>query len=134
MLGTALFDVAADSTVVFRHQQYAEFLAAEYVTGRPVTRGQLPVLLGMADDGAIPGSLAGVAAWIAALDPEPGGRASRVQRARAGEDRAWSFRRTPTGPPIVGTILAGAASGDADPLPGQDLRALAHPDLASQAG
>ena len=70
VLGTALFDVAADSTVVFRHQQYAEFLAAEYVTGPPVTRGQMPVLLGMADDGAIPGSLAGAVAWIAALDPD----------------------------------------------------------------
>src|SRR5260370_5844775 len=70
VLGTALFDVAADSTVAFRHQQYAEFLAAEYVTSRPVTRDQLPVLLGMAGDGTIPGSLAGVAAWIGALDPE----------------------------------------------------------------
>jgi hypothetical protein len=59
VLGTALFDVGADSTVIFRHQQYAEFLAAEYATGRPVTSGQLPVLLGMAGDGIIPGSLAG---------------------------------------------------------------------------
>ena len=30
----------------------------------------MPVLLGMADDGAIPGSLAGAVAWIAALDPD----------------------------------------------------------------
>ena len=131
VLGTALFDVAADSTVVFRHQQYAEFLAAEYVTGRPVTRSQLPVLLGMAGDGAIPGSLAGAAAWIAALDPDLADglpESNALALAKTGvEFPSHAYRAA-----IVGKILASAASGDADPLPGQDLRALAHPDLASQ--
>jgi hypothetical protein len=116
VLGTALFDVAVDSTVAFRHQQYAEYLAAEYVTSRPVTRGQLPVLLGMAEDGTIPGSLAGIAAWIAVLDPELAeglGRANALVLAKTGvEFPSHAYRAA-----IVDGILAKAASGDADPLP-----------------
>jgi hypothetical protein len=131
VLGTALFDVAADSSVVFRHQQYAEFLAAEYVTGRPVTCSQLPVLLGMAGDGAIPGSLAGAAAWIAALDPGLGDgfpESNALALAKTGvELPSHAYRAA-----IADKILADAACGDADPLPGQDLRVLAHPDLAAQ--
>jgi hypothetical protein len=131
VLGTALFDVAADSTVAFRHQQYAEFLAAEYVTGRPVTRGQLPVLLGMADDGTIPGSLAGIAAWIGVLDPELARglpRANALALAKTGvEFPSHAYRAA-----VVDGILARAASGDADPLPVQDLRALAHTGLEEQ--
>ena len=131
VLGTALFDVAADSTVVFRHQQYAEFLAAEYVTGRPVTRGQLPVLLGMADDGTIPGSLAGITAWIAVLDPELAeglARANALVLAKTGvEFPSHAYRAA-----VVDGILAKAASGDADPLPVQDLTALAHAGLEEQ--
>ena len=131
VLGTALFDVAADSTVAFRHQQYAEYLAAEYVTSRPVTRGQLPVLLGMAEDGTIPGSLAGIAAWIAVLDAELAeglGRANALVLAKTGvEFPSHAYRAA-----VVDGILAKAASGDADPLPVQDLRALAHAGLEGQ--
>lgn len=131
VLGTALFDVAADSTVAFRHQQYAEYLAAEYVTHRPVTRGQLPVLLGMAEDGTIPGSLAGIAAWTAVLDPELAeglGRANALVLAKTGvEFPSHAYRAA-----IVDGILAKAASRDADPLPVQDLRALAHAGLGGQ--
>jgi hypothetical protein len=131
VLGTALFDVAANSTVAFRHQQYAEYLAAEYVTGRPVTRGQLPVLLRMADDGTIPGSLAGIAAWIAVLDPElteglP--RANALVLAKTGVEFPSHAYRTA----VVDGILAKAASGDADPLPVQDLTTLAHAGLEAQ--
>ena len=131
VLGTALFDVGANSTVIFRHQQYAEFLAAEYVTGRPVISGQLPVLLGMAEDRIVPGSLAGVAAWIGVLDPELAEglpRANALALAKTGvEFPSRAYRAA-----VVDGVLAAAASGDTDPLPGQDLRALAHPGLEAQ--
>ena len=131
VLQAAFLAGGADSTVIFRHQQYAEFLAAEYVTGRPVTSGQLPVLLGMADDRIIPGSLAGVAAWIGVLDPELAEglpRANALALAKTGvEFPSHAYRAA-----VVDGVLAAAASGDADPLPGQDLRALAHPGLEAQ--
>lgn len=64
VIGTALFDPAADGAVTFRHQQYAEFLAARYVTERGVTRAQLWSLLGIQQSDRIPGALAGVTAWM----------------------------------------------------------------------
>jgi len=130
VLETALFDAASDSAVAFRHQQYAEFLAAEYVTGRPITRVQLPVLLGMTGDGTIPGSLAGVAAWIAALSPELAGdfpAANALALAKTGVEFPPAYRAA-----IVDRVLAGAGSGTADLLPGQDLTTLAHAGLEVQ--
>ena len=72
MLGTALFDAADDATVGFRHQQYAEFLAAEYVVSRRVTRPQVHSLLGMNDDNVIPGPMIGSAAWLTVLNVDLG--------------------------------------------------------------
>jgi hypothetical protein len=130
VLGTALFDAGAGSGVTFRHQQHAEFLAAEYVSTRPVTRGQLPVLLGMTADGAVPPSLAGVAAWIAVLAPGlaegfPAANALALAKA-AVEFPSPAFRAA-----VVDGILAEAASGNAYPLTG-DLRPLVHPGLEAQ--
>lgn len=131
VLETALFDGAADSTVAFRHQQYAEFLAAEYVTGRPITRSQLPLLLGITGDGTIPGSLVGVAAWIGVLAPELAEdfpAANALALAKTGvEFPSPAYRAA-----IVDSIIVGATSGNTDLLPGQDLRPLAHPGLETQ--
>ncbi len=131
VLGTALFDATADATVSFHHQQYAEFLAAEYVAERQITRPQLPALLGMHDDGAIPGPLTGAAAWLAALSPDLAGdfaaaNADRLAQA-AVELPSPGLRAT-----VVSGILARAAAEDIDTLPGQDLTPLAHPGLESQ--
>ena len=70
VLGTDLFDAALDATVSFRHQMYAEYLAAEYVVQRRITRLQLPALLSVNADGLLPGAMAGIAAWITMLQPE----------------------------------------------------------------
>jgi hypothetical protein len=59
VLGTALFAAAADGGVSFGHQQYAEYLAAEYLASRRITRQQLPALLGAQADGRLPGPLTG---------------------------------------------------------------------------
>jgi hypothetical protein len=130
VLGTALFDADAGSGVTFRHLQHAEFLAAEYVSTRPVTRAQLPVLLGMSADGTIPRSLTGVAASIAALAPGLAGgfpAANATALAKTGvEFPSQHFRAA-----VVDGILAEAASGDALPLTG-DLRPLVHPCLEAQ--
>lgn len=130
VLGTALFDAGAGSGVAFRHQEHAEFLAAEYVSTRSVTPGQLPVLLGMTADGAFPRSLTGVAAWIAVLAPglaEGFPAANAVALAGAAvEFPSSAFRAA-----IVDGILAEAGSGNAYPLTG-DLRPLVHPGLEAQ--
>jgi hypothetical protein len=128
VLGTDLFDAAPDATVSFRHQVYAEYLAAEYVVQRRITRPQLPALLGVNADGLLPGAMAGVAAWITALQPGltgdllAGNAASFIQ---AGVELPGAEARVA----IVGAILAKAAKGDTDLLWGQDLSVLAYPDL-----
>lgn len=85
----------------------------------------------MADDGTIPGSLAGIAAWIGVLDPELAEglpRANALALAKTGvEFPSHAYRAA-----VVDGILASAASGDADPLPVQDLGVLAHAGLEAQ--
>ena len=98
VLGTALFDVAADCTVAFRHQQYAEFLAAEYVTGLPSSGASCPYcsawLTTALSPGRWPGSPHGSGYSIPSLRKAfPGPTRSRWRR------RAWSSRRTLTEPP-----------------------------------
>jgi hypothetical protein len=107
VLGTDVFDAAPDATVSFRHQMYADYLAAEYLIQRQVTRPQLSALLGVNTDGLLPGAMAGVAAWITALQPE-----------------------------LTSDLLAGnaaaftqAATGNTDLHWGQDLSWLAYPEL-----
>ena len=128
VLGTDLFDPAPDATVSFRHQMYAEYLAAEYVVQRRITRPQLPALLGVNADGLLPGAMAGIAAWITALQPEltgdllAGNAAAFIQ---AGVELPTGEARAA----VVGGVLAKAAQGDTDLLWGQDLSVLAYPEL-----
>lgn len=130
VLETALFDAAADATVSFLHQQYAEFLAAEYVVSRRVTRRQVHTLLGMNEDGVIPAPVTGSAAWLAVLNVELGHDFAAVNAGALAEsavDPPVSLRE-----PVVGAILARAAAEDMDTLPRQDLAALVHPGLSTQ--
>ena len=128
VLGTALFDAAPGASVSFRHQQYAEFLAAAYLSERRVDRRQLPALLGVRADGVLPGVMTGVAAWAGALNPELVGElvvANGVVFAQAAvELPSYHLRAL-----AVEGVLAKAATGDADPVWGLDLSQLAHPGL-----
>lgn len=119
VLGTALFDAAGDATIGFRHQQYAEFLAAEYVVSRQVTRQQVHSLLGMNDDNAIPGPMIGSAAWLTLLSVDLGSgfaAANAVALAESAVELPLFLRE-----PVVDAILARAAVEDMDALPRQDL-------------
>jgi hypothetical protein len=132
VLGTALFDAVGDATVGFRHQQHAEFLAAEYVMSRRITRGQVRTLLGMNEGNTIPRPMIGAAAWLSVLKVELG---SDFATANAGT-LAESAVELPVRlrEQVVGGILAQAAAEDMDTLPRQDLAALVHPDLGAQLG
>jgi hypothetical protein len=129
VLGTALFDAAGDATVGFRHQQYAEFLAAEYVVSRQVTRSQVHSLLGMNDDNVIPGPMIGSAAWLTVLSVQLGSdfaAANAVALAESAVELPMSLRE-----PVVDAILTRAAAEDMDGLPRQDL-ALVYPGLEAR--
>ena len=131
VLGTALFDPGVDATVGFRHQQYAEFLAAEYVASRRITRPQLPGLLGTDGDGAIPGPLTGTAAWLAALSPNLGRDFASANAGRLAES-AVEMPTSGLREALVSGILTKAEAEDIDALPGQDLAPLVHPGLETQ--
>ena len=131
VLGTALFDAAADTSVSFCHQQYAEFLAAEYLCKRQIGPAQVPALLSVQADGALPGPVMGVAAWIGALNPDlvdDLAAANAAGLALAGvELPSDRLRRV-----VVDGVLTRAAAGDIDVAPGLDLSPLVHPALEAQ--
>ncbi len=129
VLNSALFEAAPHATVAFRHQQYAEYLAADYISQRRITRAQLSALLGTVD-GVLPGPLVGVAAWLAALRPDLTQDlvgANALAFARSGVELAEPARVT-----VIEGLLASAAVGDIDPEWGMDLSSLAHPGLDEQ--
>jgi hypothetical protein len=131
VLGTDLFDAAPDATVSFRHQQYAEYLAAAYLVHRRITRPQLTALLGVQTDGLLPGPMMGTAAWLAALQPELTEdllAANAVAFVQAGVELPAHRARAV----VVQGLLAKAAAGDIDLPWGLDLSALAHPELEGQ--
>ena len=131
VLGTALFAAAADGGVSFGHQQYAEYLAAEYLASRRITRQQLPALLGAQADGRLPGPLTGVAAWLGALRPElvdDLAAANAAELAKAGVQLPSGQLREV----VVGGVLKRAAAGDLDVAWGLDLSPLVHAGLEDQ--
>lgn len=131
VLGTALFDAAADGGVSFRHQRYAEFLAATYLHERRISRPQLRALLGVDPDGTLPGITAGIAAWAGALDPELTDdivAANGPAFADAGVELPSHHLRAV----VVGSVLERAATGDIGTQPGLDLSPLAYPGLEAQ--
>jgi hypothetical protein len=64
VVGSALFEAVGANAVSFRHQHYAESLAAAYLRDREVSRYRIFSLLGVAPDGLLPSSRASMAAWI----------------------------------------------------------------------
>ena len=70
VLGTAVFDPGPEGTVTFRHQRYAEFLAAAYLVDRRATPNQVADLVGTRSTRALPAAMIPVVAWLAALDPD----------------------------------------------------------------
>ena len=131
VLGTAMFAAAPEASVEFQHQQYAEFLAAEYLVRRHVTRAQVRALLGVQADRLIPGPMIGVAAWLAALKPDLAEdliARNALAFAQAGIEMPSDDVRAA----IVSGLLSAAASGDIDPERGLGLESLAHPGLKEQ--
>ncbi len=131
ILGTALFDAAADGGVSFRHQQYAEFLSATYLSGRQIVRSKLSALLGVDADGALPGVMTGVAAWLGTLNPELADdlfAANAAEIAKAGVELPSHHLRSV----VVGGVLAAAVMGNMDLEWGLDLSPLAYPGLEEQ--
>ena len=131
VLGTALFEAAADMSVSFRHQQYAEFLAAEYLCKRQISPPQVPALLSVQADGALPGPVMGVAGCIGALNPDlvdDLAAANAAGLALAGVELPSDRLRQV----VVDGVLTKAAAGDIDVAPGLDLSPLVHPGLEAQ--
>lgn len=131
VIGTTLFDAAPDAALAFRHQQYAEYLTARYVVERNITHGQLRRLLSVRDDDRIPGVLAGVTAWLAAIAPglvEDLVAANAVALVQTGVEIPSDDVRAA----VVRALLTKAAEGDTDPDWGLDLTALAYPGLSAE--
>ncbi len=133
VVSTPLFDPAPGSSVAFRHQTYAEYLAAAYLAERNVNRPQLDALLGIHGHGVLPGPVFGVAAWLAALRPE------LVDDLMAAN--ALGFTQTGVELPseavralVVTGILDRAARAEIDLDWGLDLSPLAHTALEQQLG
>lgn len=70
VVGSALFEAVGANAVSFRHQHYAESLAAAYLHERQVSPHRILSLLGVTPDGLLPGSRASTAAWILSIDPD----------------------------------------------------------------
>lgn len=129
VLGSALFDSAPNNTVSFRHQEYADYLAARYVVDRHPTKPQVEALLGMTD-GVVPRPMASVAAWMVALNPDLADTVAptnAVALVESGVDLPLTVR-----PAVVAALLAGAKAAEAGPMWALDLSVLAHPGLENQ--
>ncbi|MDS0134662.1 MULTISPECIES: hypothetical protein [unclassified Amycolatopsis] len=131
VLDTALFDAAPGGTVAFRHEQYSEYLAARYVTGRDsVTRAQIRDLLRAGPDGQVPGVFGGVLAWLLALRLELADdlvTANAPLLAQTGVELPSDEVRGL----ITSALLETARAGDTEPEWGYELSPLVHPALQS---
>ena len=70
VLATGLFEAIGVGRLVFRHQQYAEYLAAAYLVRRGLGAISVLRLLGVGPGGLLPAARAGVAGWLLGLDPQ----------------------------------------------------------------
>ncbi len=131
VIGTALFEWAPDHAVMFRHQQYAEYLAAQYVATRRTSRRQLRQLLGARSDGRVPGFLTGVLAWLATFAPDLVDdliAANALALVRTGVEIPSDDVRAA----VAAVLLAQAAESDIDHDWALDLGVVAHPGLSGQ--
>jgi hypothetical protein len=129
VLGSALFDVAPHSTVAFRHQEYADYLAAKYVVDRKPLRSQVTDLFALTD-GVLPRSMASVAAWTVVLKPglvDVFAAANAKVLVESGLDLPLDTRAK-----VVDALLADAREHHAPPPWSLDLSVVAHPELGRQ--
>lgn len=131
VLGTALFDAGPSGALPFRHQQYAEYLAASYLADRGVTAAKLPALLGVHHNGLLPGAMVGVAAWLATVEPTLVTRLI-VDNAQAFAAAGVELPSTQTRAAVVDGLLRQAARTELGPEWGLDLSGLTHPGLDEQ--
>lgn len=131
VLGTALFEAGPSGALTFRHQQYAEYLAASYLADRGITAAQLPALLGVHPNGLLPGTTVGVAAWLAAVRPALV-TGLIADNARAFAAAGVELPSTQTRAAVVDGLLRQAARAELGPEWGLDLLGLAHPGLDEQ--
>jgi hypothetical protein len=130
VLGSAMFDTAPRDTVVFRHREYIDYLAAKYVVDRAPVRSQVAALLGLTD-GVLPRSMVAVAAWMVALRPElaevvaPANAVVMIEEPEAGLSPAARAA-------VVDALLAEARDNDLPPRWSLDLSVVVHPELARQ--
>lgn len=128
VIDSPLFVAAPSAAATFFHQHYAEYLAAKYITTRQITRAQVRDLLVVSEAGLVPGALAGVLAWLAALDPQlvddlvP---ANAMALAQTGIEIPSDAVRAR----VTAALLGQAADGDIDLDWGLDLRGLAYPGM-----
>jgi hypothetical protein len=131
VLGTALFDLAPDGAIGFRHQQYAEFLAARYLVNRRVPADKIRMLLSVTENGSLPSAMVGVAAWIAALKPDLI-RSAVLSNATAFLKSRVDLPSDELRRDLVDRILTDAAAEDIDLLFGYRFTNLTHPGLEAQ--
>lgn len=131
VLSTALFDAGPSGALTFRHQQYAEYLAASYLADRDVAAAQLPALLGVHHNGLLPSTRAGVAAWLAAVRPTLVTQLL-TDNAQAFTAAGVELPSMQTRAAVVDDLLRQAAHAELGPEWGLDLSGLAHPDLDEQ--
>ncbi len=129
VLGSALFESGSTASLVFRHQRYAEYLAAGYLVTRGVTSSQVSGLLGVRD-GVIPGPQIGVAVWLTALQPELTSQLlarNSLAIARSGIDLPEPARAA-----LTEALLDEAARGQSDIDWAIDPKYLVHSQLEPQ--
>ncbi|ONI87994.1 hypothetical protein ALI22I_19810 [Saccharothrix sp. ALI-22-I] len=133
VLGTALFDPGAPGVVTFRHQMYAEYLAAAYLVDRDAAPEQVADLLGTSVNGVLPPSRIGVASWLAALKPR------LVEQLIADNVTTFAFSAATVEltsdtarAAVVEALLDTAARDDQMPESGLDLKGLVHSALEDQ--
>ncbi|MEU4743975.1 hypothetical protein AB0G02_26400, partial [Actinosynnema sp. NPDC023658] len=131
VLDTTLFEAGQPGTVLFRHQQYEEYLAASYLVDRKIAPTQMPALLGVHANGALPTARIGITAWLAALNPE------LVQDLIADNalllaSASLELASDSVKAAVVAALLEDAARDERRPAWRVDLRTLSHPELAEQ--
>ena len=126
-----LFVPASESTVTFEHQPHAEFLAATYVIDRGVGRKRLHGLLGLGSARVLPSSLAGLAAWIATLEPDLVDDLLEIN-ALVLMQSAAELPTDEAREAVVAGLLHGAERGEHRPDWQVHLASLSHPGLTNQ--
>ena len=128
-LASGVFEPFGVDLVRFRHEQLAEYLAANYIALRSPTPTQAQQLLRTSQDGVLPGRLVGIASWLGAHAPELVEHVvadNPLIFAQSGAELPDAeLRRT-----VVRAMLAAASRGDLEWTWMVDLTMLGYPEIA----